>query len=99
MARRSRSVARCVPIRHGLEVVNGIPGLTNLSIEVNDRTFELAGLRDGETRQIDMGAALSPGQGNVITVTPRGRPGGSAWVLVADQPWQTVPPSLPGRPD
>ena len=66
---------------HFLDIVNGTPGLTNLGIEVNGKHLE-AGHPALQT--IDIGSALHEGNTNTITVTGKGKPGGTAWVIVAD---------------
>jgi hypothetical protein len=66
---------------HFLDVVNGTSGLTNLGINVNGKHF------DGghpALQTIDIGSALHEGNTNAITGTRKGKPGGTAWVLVQD---------------
>jgi hypothetical protein len=65
-------------------VVNGTPGLRSLRVSVNDRQFQLAGLKDGERVTLDVAPAMRPGDANTITLTPSGAPGGAATVLVSD---------------
>jgi hypothetical protein len=67
-----------------VDVVNGTPGVTSLSLRVNGRTFQIAGLKAGEKRRLDIASAMRPGDTNTITLTPTGQPGGSAWVLIHD---------------
>jgi hypothetical protein len=66
---------------HFLDIVNGTPGLTNLGIEVNGKHLE-AGHPALQT--IDIGSALHEGNTNAITGTGKGKPGGTAWVIVPD---------------
>jgi hypothetical protein len=68
---------------HTLDVSNGVPGLTNLRVEVNGRRWELAGLKDGESRTLDLSPAMRSGA-NTVVLTPVGRPGGSAVALIHD---------------
>ena len=55
-----------------------VPRLT-----VNGQRFEVAGLRDGETRTLDVGAALRA-SGTTATLEARGKPGGRATVVLHD---------------
>ena len=68
---------------HWIEVHNGTPGLTNLAVRVNGTRWQVAGLKPGETRTLDVARAMQ-GSNNTVVLTPTGRPGGSAWVLVRD---------------
>jgi hypothetical protein len=63
-------------------IANGDPGLTNLAITVNGEKFKASGLKDGETRTIDISSAASVGDEVTITLEARGRPGGEATVMV-----------------
>jgi hypothetical protein len=65
------------------EVRNGAPGLGHLRLTVNGRRYEVDGLRDGETRTLDVGAALRA-SGNTATLQARGKPGGRATVVLHD---------------
>ncbi len=72
-----------------LTVMNGSPGLKNLRIEVNGVKFEIAGLKDGEQRNIDISSGLYPpytlaNSGNSVIVTPLGAPGGSAMIVLSN---------------
>jgi len=49
---------------------------------VNGRIFEVAGLKDGESRTISVASAMQPGDANTIAVEARGRPGGTADVVI-----------------
>ena len=60
----------------------GDPG----TITVNGHHTQLAGLSDGEVRELDMVAWLHAGQDNVVEIRTEGAPGGSAWALLAEQP-------------
>jgi hypothetical protein len=67
-----------------VKISNGAPGLKNLSIEVNGKKFEVAGLKENEIRNLDVAAAMAPGNNNTITLTALGKPGGSATVMISD---------------
>jgi len=53
-----------------------------LCVEVNGRTFEISGLHDNQALTMDIGAALRPGVANVVSITPLGKPGGSAVIVI-----------------
>lgn len=59
-------------------------GLTNLSVDVNGRHFEVAGLKNGEVRTFDIASALRRGATNTVTLTPKGKPGTGAIVLISN---------------
>lgn len=63
---------------------NGNPGLTNLRVEVNGTVLQVAGLKTGEHRALDVSTAMSNVTNNTVVVTPTGKPGSSAWVMVHD---------------
>jgi hypothetical protein len=66
-----------------ITVQNGTPGLKNLRVTVNGKRFELAGIKDGESVKLDVASAMVPGSGNVIALTPLGKPGGSAAIIIS----------------
>jgi hypothetical protein len=63
-------------------ITNSTPGLTNLSISVNGKNIQAAGLKDGEKRDVDISSVLQPGSNNTVVLTPEGKPGGSADILI-----------------
>ncbi|MEA2600951.1 MAG: hypothetical protein QOF89_1943 [Acidobacteriota bacterium] len=68
-----------------ITIYNGSPGLRNLEVRMNGRKFKLSGLKDGETRSLDVSDAMVPGDRNVLDLEGKGgRPGASAAVLVWD---------------
>ncbi len=67
---------------HLVTIANGSPGLKSLRVTVNGQQLMVAGLKDGETRTLDVSSAMHPGNGNVIVLTPEGKPGGSAEVAI-----------------
>ena len=69
---------------HLVSVWNGSPGLTDLTVEVNGHRYHLTGLESGELRELDVTGVMEPGDGNVVTLTAHGRPGGEATVLLHD---------------
>jgi hypothetical protein len=81
------------PVRHSfsgipqaestIEVHNGTPGLRNVKVTVNGVPFRAA-LRDGEVWTLDAASAMLPGETNIVTIEGRGKPGGSALVVVHD---------------
>jgi hypothetical protein len=71
------------PEEHLVSVFNGDPGLRNLRIDVNGRKFEMAGLKPGETRALDVGRAVRAGESSTVTLTSLGQPGGRAVVMIS----------------
>lgn len=67
-----------------VRVLNGVPGIDNLEIEVNGAKFQVHDLAGGEERTLDISSAMRPGHGNALTLQARGKPGGSAVVLIWD---------------
>lgn len=61
---------------------NGSPGLSKLEIMMNGQTFLVKGLRDGESRTVDVSSAMLPGKVNICVLKSTGKPGGSAAVLI-----------------
>lgn len=68
---------------HYVHVYNGTPGVTNLSVSVNGKNFQVSGLAAGEKRTIDVSSALGAGS-NSVTLTATGAPGGSVISVIAD---------------
>jgi hypothetical protein len=65
-------------------ILNGDPGLKQIRIDVNGRGFNVSGLRDGEERTIDVGAAIVPGVDSTFKLTAHGKPGGAAEIVIWD---------------
>lgn len=68
---------------NAITVMNGTTGLKNLRIEVNGRKFQVAGLKDGEKRTLDISSAMIE-KDNAITLTALGKPGTKATVKIWD---------------
>ncbi|MCC6178287.1 MAG: PD40 domain-containing protein [Chloroflexi bacterium] len=66
-------------------ITNATPGVKHLDIVVNGRSFKLNDLRDGEMRTLSIASALEPRDNNTIVLTARGKPGGSAQIMVSDR--------------
>ena len=66
-----------------ITIYNGNPGLTTLYIGVNGTKLMVAGLRNKEVRDIDVSGAMAASN-NTITLEARGKPGGSATILIHD---------------
>ncbi len=66
-------------------IQNGSPGIKNIRIQVNNGLnlshFEVAGLKDGEIRVIDLRASLPDSSGPTVEITPLGKPGGHALII------------------
>lgn len=69
---------------HKVQIKNGTPGVTNIELTVNGKKFGPFHLDDGEELNFSIASAMKPGTDNVISVTARGKPGGSAALLVHD---------------
>jgi hypothetical protein len=65
-------------------IANGNPGVRNLELNVNGTVFKVNGLKDGATTNVDVSSAMHAGNDNTITVTARGKPGASAFVVISD---------------
>jgi hypothetical protein len=65
-------------------ILNGAPGLKNFEASVNGVKFKATGLKDGETRTLDVSSAMVPGSNNVITVKGHGSQNSSAMVVISD---------------
>jgi hypothetical protein len=65
-------------------IVNGSDGLATLEVTVNGRKFKASGLKDGETRTLDISSALHPGDDNVVSLKGTGKPGSWADVFIWD---------------
>lgn len=66
-------------------IQNGSPGLKNLRIQINDglnlKHVEVAGLKDGETRAVDITGQLADSGPTTVELIPLGKPGGTAIVI------------------
>jgi len=65
-------------------VTNGSPGVSGVDVEVNGTVFHVNGLGSGETRTIDVASAMVAGSSNTITLSARGKAGGSVSVLISN---------------
>jgi hypothetical protein len=65
-------------------ITNGSPGVQSVRVDVNGVPFRVTGLSAGETRVLDVSSAMLTGSANTISVTARGRPGGTATFLVSN---------------
>ena len=65
-------------------IMNGTPGMKNFEAKVNGTKFKVTGLKDGETRTLDVSSAMVPGSQNVITVKGHGPQNSSAMVVISD---------------
>jgi hypothetical protein len=63
---------------------NGHPGLRRAKVEVNGRPFRLDGLRDGESRLLNVANAMHRGTDNTILITANGERDSSAGVVISD---------------
>jgi hypothetical protein len=67
-----------------VRIDNGNPGLKNLDLVVNSQRFKIVGLKDGESRIVNISSAMLEGDHNIVTLTSYGKPGTSAAVLIWD---------------
>jgi len=65
---------------------NGTPGLNQLAILVNGQRHILSPLSDGESRSLDIGGSMSPGDENVVVLVGEGPVGASSIITIADAP-------------
>lgn len=65
-------------------ITNGTPGVRNLELNVNGTVFKVNGLKDGATTDLDISSAMHAGNDNTVTITARGKPGASAFVVISD---------------
>lgn len=65
-------------------VTNGNPGVKNLELTVNGQSFKVNGLADNAVAKVDVSSAMHAGNDNTITVTARGKPGATAFVVISD---------------
>ncbi|MDQ6616397.1 MAG: type III secretion system effector protein [Actinomycetota bacterium] len=70
---------------HLLHVANGpgSTGLRDLVVRVDGHRIDVI-LNPGQTRVVDIGRAFTAATGNTVLLTPLGRPGASADVVIAD---------------
>jgi hypothetical protein len=81
------------PVRHNfsgvpqaeskIEIRNGVPGLRNLKVTVNGVQFHRS-MRDGDVWTFDAASAMLPGESNSVAIDGRGKPGGSALIVIHD---------------
>lgn len=64
-------------------ISNDTPGVKNIDLIVNGTKFKATGLKNGETRVIDISSALQE-DGNSLTMVARGPKGSSATVMIGD---------------
>jgi hypothetical protein len=70
-------------VEHFVTVTNDNPGIANLDVTVNGRTWRLRGMKAGEERTLDVGDAMHDGA-NAVSLRATGKPGGSALVVISD---------------
>ena len=69
---------------HLVTIDNGTPGLRRISITANGIPFLVSGLRDGETRNVDIESALKSGQSNRVELIGYGPRRATATILLWD---------------
>jgi hypothetical protein len=78
----SQTFTPVADVDHLVQLTNRNPGVDNVRLEVNGKVIEVAGLRDGEQRTVDIASALQPGLTNTLVITTEGKPGGSAEIRI-----------------
>jgi hypothetical protein len=81
---RTETLTRVPQAESKITVYNQTPGVSGLSVKVNDKDFHLSGLKDGQTRFLDVARAMRPGAKNTIVLTAQGKRGGRVVVMIAD---------------
>lgn len=66
-----------------LTLANGRPGLARLAVTVNDVSYDLSDLADGEERKLDLSDAMQMRDRNVLTLQGEGAETGSARVTLS----------------
>ena len=60
-------------------IQNGNPGVKSVTVTVNGKKFEIAGLKNGELRRdIDIGSAMTKGEPNTVQFRSKGKLGAGA---------------------
>jgi len=78
------SRARVDQAENKVLIMNSTPGLRNLELTVNGTKIKVTGLKDGETRTLDISSAMVAGSNNLIGVKGHGPQGSSAMVVISD---------------
>ncbi len=83
------TVKNLSPAESYVTIINGSPGVKNLRFSVNVGAhadiIEVAGLGDGETRQLSVKSLLNA-SGDAVTITVLGKPEGTAHIIFAPGP-------------
>jgi len=80
-ARESVTVKNIPQASNTVRIINS-GGLKNLRVTVNGQRFQVAGLKHGDERDIDVSSAMKAGNDNTIVFTALGKPGTSAMVEI-----------------
>jgi hypothetical protein len=67
-----------------IKIINGAPGLRTVTALVNNVTFKVTRLRNGEVRTIDVSSAMRAGNRNVIFLKGHGPQNGAATIVISD---------------
>ncbi len=73
-----------IPFADSTVLITNSGGLKNLRITVNGQRFQVAGLKHGDIRAIDVSSAMMEGSNNTIVLTALGKPGTSAEVEISN---------------
>ena len=71
---------------HYVNIQNDWPGLTRISLLVNERLFVVGPLSDGQSMTLDIAKAMIPGEENTVVLLGEGITGASAIITIGDCP-------------
>lgn len=71
-------------IESNINIKNSDSGIKNMEIVVNGDKYQIAGLKDNDEVTIDVSDSMIEGDNNIVSLTAKGKPGGSAIVVISD---------------
>jgi hypothetical protein len=71
-------------LEHVVQITNGDPGIHHMTLQVNQVEIPVSPLKNGESRSLDIGTALSAGNNNLITITAFGGRKATAWFVFTE---------------
>jgi len=76
---RSFTATGISDVEHYVMIQNGTPGVKSVTVTVNGKKFEIANLKNGETRRgIDIGSAMTKDEPNTVQFRSKGKLGAGA---------------------
>jgi len=80
---RSVTASGISDVEHYVMIQNGNPGVKSVTVTVNGKRFEIANLKNGETRRgIDIGSAMTKGEPNTVQFRSKGKLGAGAIAVI-----------------